>query len=391
MLVFELFCVFGFLVCFVTFNIMQAILLRQNAKQVELAEIPDPHCQTGQVLVQALETGICGTDREMIQRQIVDVPDNQDYLVLGHEGLGKVVQAPAEQSGLNVGDLVVPIVRRSCGQCNACKTGNVDYCYTGKYTERGIHRQDGFFSTYYADWPSYLVKVPDELEDVAVLAEPLSVTVKAAQIADSLLRRVKFGGYFSQVGKRERALVAGHGAIGLLAMLLLLEQGFEVHVLGRRPTGDFQRGLIEQSGVSYLDATANQAQELVRNEGGFLLILEATGLSEVTFQLAKYLGRNGTMVLTGVPRGPKTVQIDGNTLMANIVRTNQAIIGSVNACVGCFQKALDYLGIFKKKYPNLMSRIITARYLPQQFEEAFARKGRNDIKAVIDFRTDRRD
>ena len=367
---------------------MQAILLRQGAKQVDLAEILDPTCQPGQVLVQALETGICGTDREMIQRQTVDVPPGQDYLVLGHEALGKVVQISSGQSALKVGDLVVPIVRRSCGQCNACNTGNVDYCYSGKYTERGIHKQDGFFSTYYADWPSYLVKVPDDLQDLAVLAEPLSVTVKAAQIAESLLRRVKFGGYYSQLGKRERALVAGHGAIGMLGSLLLLEQGFEVYVLGRRPKGDFQRTLIEQSGISYLDATANQTQQLVERNGGFLLILEATGLSEVTFQLANYLGRNGTMVITGVPRGPRTVQIDGNTLMANIVRTNQAIVGSVNACADCFGQALQYLSIFKKKYPHLMSKIITARYSPAQFREAFAGKGRDDIKVVIDFRKD---
>lgn len=367
---------------------MQAILLRQGAKQVELAQVPDPQCLPGQVLVQALDSGICGTDREMIQRQIVDVPPGRDYLVLGHEGLGKVVQTHAPDCDLQVGDLVVPLVRRSCGQCNACNTHHVDYCYTGKYTERGIHKQDGFFSEFYADSPQYLVKVPPRLEDLAVLAEPLSVTVKATRVAASLLNRVKFGGFYSQPGKRERALVAGHGAIGILGTLLLLEQGFDVYVLGRRPRGDFQRTLIEQLGIPYLDATTSQPTDLVKREGGFLLILEATGLSEVTFQLANYLSRNGTMVLTGVPRGPKTVQIDGNTLMANIVRTNQAIVGSVNAYTGCFHKALEYLAVFKKKHPQLMSRIITARYKPEEFEIPFARKDRDDIKVVIDFRKD---
>ena len=365
---------------------MQAILLRQGAEKVELTDLPDPECHPGQVLVKALDTGICGTDREMIQRQLVDVPPGQDYLILGHEGLGKVIETHAPNSDLKVGDLVVPIVRRSCGQCNACNTGHVDYCYTGKYTERGIHKQDGFFSTCYADFPQYLVKAPADLEDVAVMAEPLSVTVKASQIAASLLRRVKFDGFYSQQGKRERALVAGHGAIGILGTLLLLEQGFDVCVLGRRPKGDFQRGLIEQLDVTYLDATTSQPQEFVDSQGGFILILEATGLSEITFQLANYLGRNGTMVLTGVPRGPKTFDIDGNTLMANIVRTNQAIVGSVNACTGCFHKALEYLGIFKQKYPDLMSQIITARYKPEEFEKPFAGKDRNDIKVVIDFR-----
>jgi threonine dehydrogenase-like Zn-dependent dehydrogenase len=365
---------------------MQAILLRRGAKEVELAEVPDPICRDGQVLIESLETGICGTDREMIQRQLVDVPAGQDYLVLGHEGLGRVVETWAQSGTLKVGDLVVPIVRRGCEKCNACNSGHVDYCYSGEYSERGIHKQDGFFSTYYADWPRYLVKVEPELEDLAVLAEPLSVTIKASQIGMSFLCRVKFGGYYSQPGKRERALVAGHGAIGILGMLLLLEKGFEVYVLGRRKSGDFQRSLIEQLGVTYLDATTDETAELVGREGGFLLILEATGLSEITFQLANYLGRNGTMVLTGVPRGPKTFQIDGNTLMTNIVRTNQAIVGSVNACAGCFSKALEHLAVFKQKYPQLMSKIITARYEPEQFEKPFTQKDRDGIKVVIDFR-----
>ena len=364
---------------------MQAILLRQQAKHVELTEVPDPKCQKGQVLIQAIETGICGTDREMILRHRVDVPPGQDYLILGHEALGRVLEAPSGQNDLKVGDLVVPIVRRGCGQCNACNSGHVDYCYTGAYTERGIHKQDGFFSSYYADYPRYLVKVPDDLEDLAVLAEPMSVTVKAADIAQSLLRRVKFGGYYSQISKRERALVAGHGPIGVLGVLLVIEQGFEPYVLGRRKKGDSQRDLLEQLGAVYLDATTDQPERLVADKGGFLLILEATGLSEVTFQLANYLGRNGTMVLTGVPRGPKTFQIDGNTFMANIVRTNQAVIGSVNACAGCFQKALNFLAIFKKKYPELMKKIITSRFSPEQFNKAFAGKGRDDIKVVIDF------
>ena len=364
---------------------MQAILLREGAKQVELAEVPDPTLDDGQVLVQAVRTGVCGTDREMILRRQVDLPPGQDYLILGHEGLGRVIEASPKQDQLKVGNLVVPIVRRGCGRCNACDTGNVDYCYTGAYTERGIHKQDGFFSTYYADYPRYLVKVPDELEDIAVLAEPMSVTVKAADIASSLLRRVKFGGYYSQKGQRERALVAGHGPIGVLGVMLVIELGFEPYVLGRRKKGDFQRNLLEQLGVTYLDSTNDEPEKLVAETGGFILILEATGLSEVTFQLAGYLGRNGTMVLTGVPRGPKTFQIDGNTFMANIVRTNQAVVGSVNACAGCFEKALTFLAKFKEKYPDVMEKIITSRFPPQRFEEAFAGKGRDDVKVVIDF------
>ncbi|MCK4851260.1 MAG: glucose dehydrogenase, partial [Phycisphaerae bacterium] len=59
----------------------------------------------------------------------------------------------------------------------------------------------------------------------------------------------------------------------------------------------------------------------------------------------------------------------------------------VNACAGCFSKALEYLAVFRQKYPQMMSKIITARYEPEQFEKPFAQKDPDDIKVVIDFRT----
>jgi threonine dehydrogenase-like Zn-dependent dehydrogenase len=362
---------------------MRAIALRRGATEAELVDVPEPTLHEGEVMVQAVRTGVCGTDRELIERQKVDAPPGADFLILGHEGLGRVVDVRGEVGGFKRGDLVVPVVRRGCGDCNACLTGHADYCYTGRYTERGIHKQHGFFSEFYADRPEYLVVAPPEIEDVAVLGEPMSVSVKAVGIALDFQRRVRFNGAYSRPQAKERVLVAGHGPIGMLGLLLFLETGFDVWVLGRRPTGDPQVEMIESVGARY--ARSDDVQEEVKRNGGFFAILEATGLSEVTFQLANYLGRNGVLLLTGVPRGPKSMQIDGNTLMASLVRFNQGIIGSVNACAGCFESALASLGQFRREHPDFMERIFTSRYTLADWREAFTGKGHNDIKVTVEF------
>jgi len=364
---------------------MKAIALRIGADHVELIDIPEPALEEGQVMIKAVRSGICGTDREMVQRKALDVPPGEDFLVLGHEGFGQIVDTRGDTGEFRKGDYVVPLVRRGCGRCNACNNGHADYCYTGLHTERGIHFQHGFFSEYYSDRPQYLAKAEPEAADVAVLTEPLGVSVKASETTLHALERVKFDGWYSQQGKIEKVLVGGHGPIGMLGMMLFHSMGFDVYVAGRRPEDDFQRDLIESIGVRYLRTDTGEVDQFVEEHGGFFMILEATGLSELTFDLARYLGRNGALMLTGVPRHSKRIEIDGNDWMARLVRTNQIIVGSVNQCPGCFDRALVALGRFKELYPKVMSRIITSRFRPEEHEQAFAGKGKDEIKVVIEF------
>ena len=365
---------------------MKAIALRNGAAGAELVELPTPTPAAGQVLVKTIRCGLCGTDREIIKRRIPDIPAGQDFLVLGHEGLGRIAAlGPDTETEFEPGDLVTVQVRRGCGRCNACLTGHVDYCYTGEYTERGIHKVHGFFAEYFVDDPDYLVPVPEEDEDVGVLAEPMSVAAKAYEVAARLTGRVCFDGACSFRGIKEKALVAGHGPIGILTTLLLAAEGYDVSVLGRRPPGDFQRELIESIGARYLDITGDEDRRFVQEQGGFFLIIEATGLAELSFRLPELLSRNGILVLTGVPRGPHEISIDGNTLMASIVRFNQTIAGTVNASRENFQTGLRYLRTFKELFPQAAAAVITGRYPLDDWRQAFEHKGRDEIKAVIEF------
>src|SRR5674476_1021246 len=78
---------------------------------VQLREVPASLQEEGSVLVEAVAVGLCGTDGEIVAGAYGQPPVGQSFLVLGHENLGRVTDAPAG-SGLSAGDLVVGIVRR---------------------------------------------------------------------------------------------------------------------------------------------------------------------------------------------------------------------------------------------------------------------------------------
>src|SRR5215467_15155638 len=78
---------------------------------VALTDMPEPPEEDGPVLVRTQAIGICGTDLEIINGEYGSAPPGQDRLIIGHESLGKVIQADPE-TGFRAGDLVVGIVRR---------------------------------------------------------------------------------------------------------------------------------------------------------------------------------------------------------------------------------------------------------------------------------------
>src|SRR5262245_7466601 len=106
-------------------------------------------------------------------------PSGQAKLILGHEGLGEVLEAPAG-SGFQPGDLVVGIVRRPDPEpCPACAAGDWDMCRNDRFSERGIVRADGYGSERWRLEPEFAIAIPKELGDLGVLLEPASVLAKA--------------------------------------------------------------------------------------------------------------------------------------------------------------------------------------------------------------------
>jgi threonine dehydrogenase-like Zn-dependent dehydrogenase len=178
----------------------------------DVTNIPEPDPSEGRVLVETLAIGVCGTDREILAGEYGEAPPGSERLVLGHESIGRVLEAP-DGVGVEPGDLVVGIVRRPDPvPCSNCAVGEWDMCRNGQYTEHGIKALHGFARQRYRADPEGLVRVDPALGDLGVLLEPTSVVAKAWEHIERIGSRAHW--------QPQRVLVTGAGAIGLLGALL---------------------------------------------------------------------------------------------------------------------------------------------------------------------------
>src|SRR5690606_20890170 len=111
-----------------------------DKRTLEERDVVEPVLEADdEVLFGVREAGVCGTDRAMATFEVGRPPDGSPFIVIGHEALGEVLRTGAGVAGLEPGDLVVPMVRRSCHPpCPQCARGRRDLCTSGRYVERGI-------------------------------------------------------------------------------------------------------------------------------------------------------------------------------------------------------------------------------------------------------------
>jgi threonine dehydrogenase-like Zn-dependent dehydrogenase len=337
-----------------------------KAGTAELTELPDPRADADELLVQGLAVGVCGTDREIAAGEYGWSPQGRDRLVLGHESLGRVLEAP-DGSGFSAGDLVVGVVRRPDPvPCGACARGSFDMCRNGRYTERGIKQLDGYASERWTVETGYAVRLNPALADVGVLLEPTSVVAKAWD----QIERIGARSWFSP----ERALITGAGPIGLLAALLGVQRDLEVHVLDLVREGP-KPELVADLGATYhcdgFDAAVSAARPDV--------IIEATGAASLVVGAVSGTGAYGLTCLTGVsPEGRRT-DVDVGGLNRSIVLGNDAVFGSVNANLDHYRLAAEALDRADRAW---LARLITRRSPLEEYAEAL-RPSPDDIKTVL--------
>src|SRR5918999_137566 len=169
---------------------MRAITLQPGVKDsADLEEVPEPAESEGSMLVDGVALGICGTDSEIVHGDYGEAPPGAERLVLGHESLGRVAEAPSG-SGFDAGDLVVGIVRRPDPvPCASCAAGEWDFCRNGRYTERGIKALHGFGSERWRIEPEFAVRLDPALGAIGVLMEPTTVVAKAWEQIERVLTR----------------------------------------------------------------------------------------------------------------------------------------------------------------------------------------------------------
>ncbi len=360
---------------------MKAIVVTPGkANSVRIAELSQPKIKTNEILIEVIRVGIDGTDREIIDAKYGLAPENEEFLVLGHEALGKIreIGADAKENANNLkeGDIVVPLVRRP-DDCSYCQNDMQDMCIKGDYTERGIKGQHGYLSEYFTEIPKYLVKIPKDIEKIAILLEPLSIVEKGIRQGWSIQNRIPW--------EPKNALVLGLGVIGILGCLVLKAMGIDVYVYSMEDDSNSKVKLIKKVGINYISASKKDMLKLPTLIGRNIdFILEATGNSSVALNAMSLIGINGALCLTSVTGGLNRVTICADCLNLNLVLGNKVIFGTVNANRIDFEKGVKHLQLYNKKHPGLLDKLITNRFKPEEFKKAF--ENFKDLKAVVEFK-----
>jgi glucose 1-dehydrogenase len=335
-----------------------------SAGSAKLEEVPEPGAELGSVVVEALAVGVCGTDVEIASGLYGWAPPGHERLILGHESLGRVLDPGP--SGFGVGDHVVGIVRRPDPvPCPNCAVGEWDMCSNGGYTERGIKQVDGFMADRWRIEPEYAVKVDQRLGHLGVLLEPTTVVAKAWDHIASIGRR--------SFWDPSTILIVGAGPIGLLAALIGVQYGGDVHVLDRVTSGPKPK-LVEALGATYHTGTVS---ELGLSPD---IVVECTGVAPLIRAAAEAAAPGGIVCLTGVGP-PVTPQGTATSLASDAVLKNLVLFASVNANRRHYYRAAKVLA---KADPSWLEQLVTRRVGPDAFEPALERAP-DDIKVVIEF------
>jgi threonine dehydrogenase-like Zn-dependent dehydrogenase len=345
---------------------VRALTVKPGVKDsLALVDVREPAPEQGPVLVEGLAVGLCGTDIEIVSGAYGQAPPGQERLVLGHENLGRVKLAPAG-CGLGEGDLVVGIVRRPDPvPCPACAAGEWDMCRNGQYTEHGIQGLDGFARELWRGQPDAMVKLDPNLAQVGVLLEPTTIVAKAWEQIDRIGARAFYN--------PRVAVVTGSGPVGLLAALLGVQRGLEMHVFDRVTDGP-KPGLVRDLGATYHSDTLSESG--IKAD----VMVECTGVTSVVLDTMTCGALDAITCLTGVSTPGTSVPLDIGNMNRSTVLRNDVVFGSVNANRRHYEAAAEALTSADRDW---LGRLITRRIPLDRYADGFARQV-GDVKVVLD-------
>jgi threonine dehydrogenase-like Zn-dependent dehydrogenase len=304
------------------------------------------------VRVQVLRVGVDGTDKEINAAEYGAAPPGDDYLVIGHENFGRVLEVgPNVPDTIRPGGYVVASVRRP-GSSLFGKIGLQDFTTDDVYYERGINLLHGYLTEEYVEDAQFVFPLPDTLAEVGVLLEPTTVAEKGINQAYEIQRRLR-------IWQPRKACILGSGTIGLLMALAARLRGLELTVfsLPRKPYRNAD--LVDELGGVYVSSEDASLAEASAERGPFDLVMDATGFSPIVWEAAEVLGKNGVLVLSSITGGDRTAEINSDKINESFVLGNKVMVGTVNASPADFRSGVDDLIKAEALFPGWLSKLLT--------------------------------
>lgn len=333
---------------------MQALVL-EEARDLQLRDVPEPEIGPNDVLIQVYACGICGSD---VHGYDGSTGRRIPPLIMGHEAAGAIARVGSEVKEFQVGDRVTFDSTVSCGACRYCQTGAVNLC--DKRQVLGVscadYRRHGAFAEYVAVPEHIVYRLPDGFPyGNAAMIEAVSIAVHAARI--------------SEIKPGSAAVVIGAGMIGVLAV-----QAFRHYGCAKVFAVDVDRDRLELARSMGADAVfLSNGPEVVSelqaatNGEGLDIAVEAVGAQGPILTAIESVRSGGTVTLIG--NLAKTVEIPLQTVVTRQLR----LLGSC-ASAGEYPQCIELMQSGAIQVEPLISAIAPLSEGAQWFDRLYARE-----------------
>lgn len=345
-------------------------------KEFEVGELPE-----GSVLVRTLASGVCGSDVHIAKGED---PRTPVPIILGHEGVGEVIEVAGEKKDLN-GEPIKPndriiwnrgIVCRKCYWCTVAKQPHL--CPNRKVY--GINMSCKDYPHLFGCYAEAVVLLPEvEVLKIPRNVDPASVVIASCSGATAMNALDSL----SEPLAGKTVVIQGVGPLGIFAAVAAKSMGASiVAVIGGSPerlsvAKDFVDVLINRRELSE-EERRKKILQLTHNRGADVVI-EAAGDSRALMEGFNLLRRGGTYLIAGVavPQDPIPVSVyenlvfKGITLQGVWVSDTKHLVQAVNVVIS---------------HESVFAKLITHRFRLEEANEALRYvEERRALKAIIHF------
>ena len=312
---------------------MAKALYLVQPKITEIMEYKVDKPKNNEVLVKMLSASVCETDWKIFEGEVkVRYPR-----VMGHEGIGVVIEKGEEVRDLNEGDKVIIDPNVYDNTCPLCREGKFNLCIRGGLLGR---EYDGLLREYIVVPEYRAYKISDSISiEVAPLIQPLSTVVHAHKLIS--------------IKPNYNVLILGLGVMGLMHVQLSKLQGANVIGVSR---SDNKLKIARELGADLVikpeEFNEVKIKELINNEL-FDVIIDTTADPDLIRNSINALRPGGTLLLFGISTN------NLNLPMYDLYYKEVKIVTSRSSLPGDFLDAIRLVSNNKVKLERLVSKRIS--------------------------------
>jgi 2-desacetyl-2-hydroxyethyl bacteriochlorophyllide A dehydrogenase len=306
-----------------------------NPNEISVLERDVPEPGAGQLLIQVMASGICGTDLHIYRGEYM----GKYPVIPGHEFSGAVAAVGSGVARFKAGDRVAIEPNIACDNCLNCLNNRQNFCLN--WQAIGVTLPGGM-EEYVIVPERAAFSIGDLPFEIGAFMEPLSCVVHGIERA--------------RIGLADHVAIFGAGPIGSLMIQMARIQGAaQITVLEINP------GRAELASELGADRVVASFDQLLPDT--YDIVIDATGAIPVMNRTIDYVRKGGTVLLFGVPPSGRNLEIEG----FKIFQKGLTVLSSFTSVRNSFQ-AVDLLQSGQVKVDPLISHRLSLEEMPHALE-----------------------